>query len=72
VALTPAEVRRVNWLPTTCAYRLCAESQPLPDWHPLRTGDSRSTQQAGMSVCGWTIPERRARRLEDHIIKGHS
>lgn len=69
VALTPAEVRRVNWLPATCAYRLRAEGRPLPDWHPLRTGDPQSTQRAGMSICGWAIPERRARRLEDHIIE---
>jgi len=69
VALTPAEVQCVNWLPATCAYRLRAEDQPLPDWHPLRTGDPCSTQRAGMSVCGWAVPERRARRLEDHIIE---
>lgn len=69
VALTPVEVQRINWLPVTCAYRLRAEGQPLPNWHPLRTGDPHSTQRAGMSVCGWAIPERRARRLEDHIIE---
>lgn len=69
VSLTPAEVQCVNWLPATCAYRLRAEDQPLPDWHPLRTGDPCSTQRAGMSVCGWAVPERRARRLEDHIIE---
>ncbi len=69
ITLTPAEVRRVNWLPTTCAYRLRAEGQPLPNWHPLRTGDPCSTRQAGMSVCGWAISEHRARRLEDHIIE---
>lgn len=69
VALTPAEVRRLSWLPATCAYRLRAEGRPLPDWHPLCTGDPQSTQRAGMSICGWAIPERRARRLEDHIIE---
>lgn len=72
VQLTPAAVRRVNWLPRTCAYRLRAEGQPLPSWHPLRTGDRESTRQAGMSVCGWAAPERRVRRLEDHIIEGLS
>lgn len=72
VQLTPAAVRRVNWLPRTCAYRLRAEEQPLPSWHPLRTGDRESTRQAGMSVCGWAAPERRVRRLEDHIIEGLS
>lgn len=72
VQLTPAEVRRVHWLPRTCAYRLRAEGQPLPDWHPLLTGARESTRQAGMSVCGWAVPERRVRRLEDHIIGGLS
>ena len=70
VSLTPAEVRRVSWLPRTCAYRLRAEEQPLPDWHPLVTGDPHSTRRAGVSVCGWAVPESRDRRLENHIIKG--
>lgn len=69
VQLTPAEVRGIHWLPVTCAYRLRAEGQPLPDWHPLRTGDPRSTQRAGMSIIGWAMPERRVRRLEDHILE---
>ncbi len=69
VQLTPAEVQRVNWLPRTCAYRLQAEGRPLPDWHPLRTRDPDSTRRAGMSVCGWAIPERRVKQLENHIIE---
>ncbi len=69
VQLTPAEVRQVGWLPRTCAYRLRAEGLPLPDWHPLRTGDPSSTRRAGASACGWAVPERRTRRLEDHIIE---
>lgn len=69
VQLTPADVSRINWLPQTCAYRLRASGQPLPDWHPLRTGDPESTRRAGVSMCGWAVPEGRARRLEDHIIE---
>lgn len=69
VPLTPAEVQRVNWLPSTCAYRLRAEGQPLPEWHPLLTGDPDSTRQAGVSVCGWAIPEQRAKQLGSHIIE---
>ncbi|MCB1919035.1 MAG: YcgN family cysteine cluster protein [Candidatus Competibacteraceae bacterium] len=69
VQLTPAEVRRLHWLPVTCAYRLRAEGQPLPDWHPLRTGDPHSTQRAGMSIIHWAAPEQRVRRLEDHILE---
>ncbi len=69
VQLTPSLVHRVNWLPSTCAYRLRAEGKPLPDWHPLRTGDPESTDRAGKSVRGWALPERRGRRLEHHIIE---
>lgn len=69
VQLTPADVPQFYWLPTTCAYRLRAADQPLPDWHPLITGDPDSTRKAGLSVCGRVIPERRARHLADHIIE---
>ena len=40
----------LKWMPTTCAYRLIAESRPLPSWHPLITGDPNSTEKAGFSV----------------------
>src|SRR3546814_10829625 len=35
LTLTKAKVDDLEWLPQTCAYRLRAESQPLPDWHYL-------------------------------------
>ena len=69
IKLTRDNLPTFEWLPPTCAYRLRAEGRALPDWHPLRTGDRESTRRAGMSVCGWAVPERRARRLEDHIIE---
>ena len=69
VQLTPAEVAQIDWLPATCAYRLRAAGQPLPGWHPLRSGDPKSTRQAGMSVCGRVIPEQRAKHLADYIIE---
>ena len=46
-------VRSVRWLPSTCAYRLRAEGKPLPDWHPLRTGDQGSVKAAGADVDFW-------------------
>jgi len=39
-----------DWLPETCAYRLLAEGEPLPKWHPLITGDVDSVIKAGISV----------------------
>lgn len=44
-------------MPTTCAYRLVWEGRPLPAWHPLETGDPGSTQAAGISVRGRSVPE---------------
>lgn len=60
-----------KWLPTTCAYRRLSEGKPLPDWHPLVTGDPASVEQAGMLVSNFAVsgenihPE----QLEDFILK---
>ena len=66
--LTAKDVRRLPWLPATCAYRLVSEGKDLPEWHPLVTGDPMSTVKSGASVCGWTVSERFAGPLEDHIL----
>ncbi len=50
VRLTPKTVRELNWLPSTCAYRLLAEGKDLPEWHPLVSGDPESVHSAGISV----------------------
>ncbi len=50
VTLTPEAVKSLNWLPTTCAYRLLADGKDLPDWHPLVSGDPESVHRAGISV----------------------
>ena len=46
-----------RWLPATCAYRLLAEEQELPDWHPLLTGDANSVHEAGISAQGKVTSE---------------
>lgn len=66
--LTAARLGDLPWLPTTCAYRLRAADQPLPDWHYLRTGDRESVHDAGQSVRGWTISEVAAGPLEQHLV----
>lgn len=57
VALAPETARDFAWLPGTCAYRLRAAGRPLPDWHPLETGDPLSVHRAGVSVRGRVISE---------------
>jgi len=57
VRLTPDTIGQLGWMPDTCAYRLIAEGKPLPDWHPLRTGDPASVIAAGISVKGALISE---------------
>ncbi|PID35982.1 MAG: hypothetical protein CR993_07395 [Rhodobacterales bacterium] len=58
VVLSPKSLPDVAYfMPASCAYRLRHEDKPLPDWHPLRTGDTNSTRAAGASVAGWAISE---------------
>jgi uncharacterized cysteine cluster protein YcgN (CxxCxxCC family) len=56
-----------EWMPETCAYRLLHEGRPLPDWHPLITGDPRSVHQHGASAKKKLIPEFLAD--EEHLEK---
>lgn len=68
IRLTPNRVEKLSWLPSTCAYRLRAADQPLPEWHYLVCGDREAVHQAEMSVRGWTISEGEAGDLEHHLI----
>ena len=68
VRLTPGNVRGIDWLPSTCAYRLRARGEKLPDWHHLNSGDREAVHRAGVSVRGWTISEDEAGDLEHHIV----
>ena len=52
VVITPEVLDQLHWMPSTCAYRLLWEGKPLPEWHPLITGDPNSVHLAGISVRG--------------------
>ncbi len=68
VTLTPAEVRAIDWLPPSCAYRLLAEGKDLQWWHPLVSGDPETVHAAGVSVRGRVVGERGAGPLDHHLV----
>ena len=68
LSLNPRRVRRLKWLPSTCAYRLVAEGKDLYWWHPLVSGDPETVHQAGVSLRGRAVCEDKAGKPEDHIV----
>lgn len=69
VTLTATNIPHLDWLPSTCAYRLIDEGKDLPWWHPLVSGDRETVHAAGMSVRDRAIPEQKAGNIERHVVK---
>lgn len=72
VRLTPENVRTLNWLPPSCAYRLVAEGRDLYWWHPLISGDPNTVHEAGVSVRGrveFSEDDVDDADLEDHVVR---
>ena len=57
LVLSAGETEAFEWLPASCAYRLLAHGDDLPEWHPLITGDPESVHDAGISVRGKVVSE---------------
>ena len=69
--LSPDQPDLFGWMPETCAYRLMHEGKPLPDWHPLITGNPQSVHAHGASARKKLIPEFLAdeEHLEKYIVE---
>ena len=68
VSLSLDRLYEFEWLPSTCAYRLRLNGQPLPDWHPLKSKDNESVHAAGISMRGKSVHFEQAGPIEHHII----
>ena len=66
--LTPKNIKRLSWLPSTCAYRLIDEGKDLFWWHPLVSGDPETVHQAAVSVRGRVVSERDTDDLEGRVV----
>ena len=66
--LSVEQAQYFEWLPATCAYRLLAEGEPLPEWHPLISGDPDSVIKAGISVRDFAKPETELMDLSEEVI----
>jgi len=69
VRLDRSSLGKLDWLPETCAYRLRAAGEPLPDWHYLVSGSRETVHEAGQSTRGWTVSEVDAGELEHHLVE---
>ena len=69
IKLTPENVRTIEWIPRTCAYRRIAEGKGLAWWHPLVSGDPETVMAVGVSVRGRTVPEQSIKpgAWEEHV-----
>jgi len=68
VVLHRDRLDELEWLPSTCAYRLRFEGRPLFDWHYLVSGSRETVHEAGQSTRGWTVSEVDAGELEWHVV----
>lgn len=68
VILQPTDTDFLQTMPPSCAYRLVMEGNPLPDWHPLITGDVQSVHHKRHSIRGRVVDEDSVQDYEDHIV----
>ncbi len=68
ISLSLQRPHEFAWLPPTCAYRLRFNLKPLPEWHPLLSGDPNSVYDANVSVRNKTVQYDKAGPLEHHIV----
>lgn len=71
IDLRGADWSRIDWLPSTCAYRLRSHGLPLPQWHPLVSGSKDSVHRVGVSIRGRAISDEYVHPdgYDEHIVQ---
>ncbi len=52
ISFSENDLKDLNWLPRSCAYRTIYEGRDLSWWHPLVSGSAETVFEAGISVRG--------------------
>ncbi|MCR9071279.1 MAG: YcgN family cysteine cluster protein [Alphaproteobacteria bacterium] len=70
VVLSVKLVNQLDWMPSTCAYRLLKEGKPLYWWHHLECGDPNAVHEAGISVRERVVSETLVddAELVEHVV----
>lgn len=70
IRLEQGSVAELDWLPSTCAYRLRAHGEPLPEWHYLVSGSRETVHEAGVSIRGRAISDEYVHPdgYDEHIV----
>jgi uncharacterized cysteine cluster protein YcgN (CxxCxxCC family) len=71
IDLRAADWKNLDWLPRTCAYRLRAHGEQLPEWHPLISASDQSVHLAGVSIRGRAISDEYVHPdgFDEHIVR---
>ena len=57
ISLNSKNIKTFDWLPSSCAYKLVANGEPLPDWHHLVSGNKNLVHELGVSIKDKAISE---------------
>lgn len=69
ISLDLKNIKKLQWLPETCAYRLIDEGKSLYNWHHLISGSKSTIHEYGMSVRDYSINESKLNNAEEYILE---